>query len=147
MTQASEPVLRVRELAKVYQTGEVEVHALRKVDLGLFAGEFIVLLGASGSGKSTLLNILGGLEVPTSGDVRYFDHTLTRVVRRHTMTSLDAAKLGVLQGSLVASLAGVGMGRGPLQVSPRMSDVTDSIHRSRSHATLWSDPKHVRSGG
>lgn len=59
MTQASEPVLRVRNLAKVYRMGEVEVHALRKVDLDLFAGEFIVLLGASGSGKSTLLNIPG----------------------------------------------------------------------------------------
>jgi putative ABC transport system ATP-binding protein len=72
-----EPVLRARGLAKVYRMGEVEVQALRNVDLDLFAGEFIVLLGASGSGKSTLLNILGGLETPTSGDVRYFDHELT----------------------------------------------------------------------
>jgi putative ABC transport system ATP-binding protein len=76
------PALRVRDLTKVYRMGEVEVHALRGVDLDLFAGEFIVLLGASGSGKSTLLNILGGLEIPTSGDIHYFDHTLTHASER-----------------------------------------------------------------
>jgi len=56
--------------------GEVKVNALRSVDLELFDGELVVLLGASGSGKSTLLNILGGLDVPTSGEVFYLDHNL-----------------------------------------------------------------------
>jgi putative ABC transport system ATP-binding protein len=69
-------VFRARGIAKIYQMGEVQVHALRSVDLDLYAGEFMVLLGASGSGKSTLLNILGGLDVPTSGSVWFHDHDL-----------------------------------------------------------------------
>jgi putative ABC transport system ATP-binding protein len=72
-----EPVFTARALTKVYRMGEAEVHALRGVDLEIRAGEFIVLLGPSGSGKSTLLNILGGLDTPTSGDVRFLDHDLT----------------------------------------------------------------------
>jgi len=57
--------------------GEVEVHALRGVDLDLWGGELVVLLGPSGSGKSTLLNLLGGLDVPSAGTIRYRDHDLT----------------------------------------------------------------------
>jgi putative ABC transport system ATP-binding protein len=75
---AKEPVLRARGLTKVYRTGAVEVHALRGVDLDLYAGELVVLLGPSGSGKSTLFNILGGLDVPTSGELVYKDHDLLR---------------------------------------------------------------------
>ena len=72
----AEAVFRTRGVCKVYAMGEVEVHALRDVDLDLFRGELVVLLGPSGSGKSTLLNILGGLDVPTSGTVRFFEHDL-----------------------------------------------------------------------
>lgn len=70
-------IMRVRGLTKVYTMGEVEVHALRGVDLDISEGEFIVLLGHSGSGKSTLLNILGGLDSPTAGTVHYLDEDLT----------------------------------------------------------------------
>jgi putative ABC transport system ATP-binding protein len=73
----SSAVLEASALRKVYRTGEVDVQALRGVNLQLTAGELIVLLGASGSGKSTLLNIIGGLDTPSSGEVRFQDHSLT----------------------------------------------------------------------
>jgi putative ABC transport system ATP-binding protein len=66
---ASSLVFRLRDVRKVYGMGEVEVHALRSIDLDVARGELLVMLGASGSGKSTLLNILGALDVPTSGEV------------------------------------------------------------------------------
>lgn len=71
------PVFTARGITKVYPMGEIAVHALRGVDFDLFPAEFVVLLGPSGSGKSTLLNILGGLDIPTSGQVVYKDHDLT----------------------------------------------------------------------
>jgi putative ABC transport system ATP-binding protein len=75
-------VFQARGLSKVYRMGEVEVRALNQMDLDLYSGEFLVLLGASGSGKSTLLNILGGLDVPTSGTVRFLDHDLSAASER-----------------------------------------------------------------
>jgi putative ABC transport system ATP-binding protein len=69
-------IFRAQALTKVYRMGDAEVHALRGVDLEICAGEFIVLLGPSGSGKSTLLNILGGLDVPSAGRVRFLEHAL-----------------------------------------------------------------------
>lgn len=83
--------LQARGVTKVYRTGEVEVHALRGVDVDLLEGELVVMLGASGSGKSTLLNILGGLDVATAGQVlfrgtdltRADEATLTRYRRNH----------------------------------------------------------------
>ncbi|MBI5278012.1 MAG: ABC transporter ATP-binding protein [Burkholderiales bacterium] len=85
------PVLRGRALCKTYGSGVAAVHALRDVDIDVARGEFIVLLGASGSGKSTLLNILGGLDVPSSGEVEFRgqrltgagDDELTRYRREH----------------------------------------------------------------
>jgi putative ABC transport system ATP-binding protein len=71
-------VLTARKLSKNYVMGEVVVHALLEVDLDIYPGELVVLLGPSGSGKSTLLNILGGLDTPTSGTAYWCDHDLSR---------------------------------------------------------------------
>ena len=84
-------VFHARALEKVYLMGEIEVRALQGLDLDLFEGEFVVILGPSGSGKSTLLNILGGLDAPTRGEVHFRDHdlvaaddrALTRYRREH----------------------------------------------------------------
>jgi putative ABC transport system ATP-binding protein len=85
-SSGAEPVLQTLALTKTYRMGEVDVHALRGVDLVLHEGEFMALLGVSGSGKSTLLNILGGLDVPTSGRVYYrggeLRHGFSRSIKR-----------------------------------------------------------------
>lgn len=77
MKAGEQPVFVGRDLTKVYATGEVEVRALDGVDIDLYRGEMVVLLGASGSGKSTLLNNLGGLDVPTNGTLAYRGRDLT----------------------------------------------------------------------
>lgn len=70
----NQPILTAQGISKTYTMGEVEIHALRGVDLELYQGELVVLLGASGSGKSTLLNILGGLDVASSGTLDYYSN-------------------------------------------------------------------------
>ena len=77
VTSLVDTVFDVRRLSKTYRMGDVDVSALRDVTLTLREGELAVLLGPSGSGKSTLLNILGGLDVPTSGQVFYREQELT----------------------------------------------------------------------
>lgn len=91
MNTSAEVILQAEKLCKVYSMGDIVVNALKDVDLTLHRGELLVLLGASGSGKSTLLNILGGLDVPSTGRLLYAnkdltqasDHELTLYRREH----------------------------------------------------------------
>lgn len=82
MENDAEIVFETRGLTKVYDMGEVQVHALRGIDLELYSSELVVLLGPSGSGKSTLVNILGGLDTATEGEVLYRDKDLTKAAER-----------------------------------------------------------------
>jgi putative ABC transport system ATP-binding protein len=86
-------VLRAERLEKTYRMGEVEVRALRGIDLELEGGDLVVLLGASGSGKSTLLNLLGGLDVPSAGRVLFRDRDLT-VARERARTAYRRDHIG-----------------------------------------------------
>ncbi|HUW51726.1 MAG TPA: ABC transporter ATP-binding protein, partial [Sulfuricella sp.] len=82
MQPSPQIVFSAHGLTKTYHMGEVEVPALRALDLEMYQGELVVLLGPSGSGKSTLLNILGGLDTPTSGEAFWRDHNLATASER-----------------------------------------------------------------
>lgn len=92
MPDGAQSGARVREtfqaegITKIYKTGDLRVEALRGVDLTLYEGELVVLLGPSGSGKSTLLNILGGLDLPTAGTLFFKDMELTAATQSELTT-------------------------------------------------------------
>src|SRR3954447_2987806 len=89
----SEPIIRVRGLKKIYHVGDVDVPALRGVDLNVARGEFLGIVGHSGSGKSTLFNILGGLTPPTSGTVHINGKDLLGM-RESDRTNLRKTEIG-----------------------------------------------------
>lgn len=93
LTDVRTEVLVARAVTKVYRMGDVDVQALRGVDVTLYSGELLVLVGASGSGKSTLLNILGGLDTPTDGRVFYRDEELTNA-RSYELTRYRREHVG-----------------------------------------------------
>jgi putative ABC transport system ATP-binding protein len=93
VSEAGEQVFRVRGLTKFYGLGTAQVQALSGVDLDLFSGELVVLLGPSGSGKTTLLNNLGGLDVPTGGELFYRETDLTRA-SEHELTQYRRNTVG-----------------------------------------------------
>lgn len=93
-SQLSTPeIIRVRNLTKTYHVGDVDVHALRGVDLDVARGEFLAVIGPSGSGKSTLFNILGGLTPPTSGEV-WIDGTNLEQLTESQRTGMRQRKVG-----------------------------------------------------
>jgi putative ABC transport system ATP-binding protein len=93
MPNSNTPIIQLRDLAKTYQTGEVEVKAVRSVTLEIQRGEFVAIMGASGSGKSTLMNILGCLDQPTSG-IYLLDGVRVAGLNRKQLAMLRNGKLG-----------------------------------------------------
>jgi len=78
----NEPVVSATDVTKVFETGAIEVRALRGVSLEVGQGEFLALVGPSGSGKTTLLNLIGGLEAPTTGTLRVLGRDVAALGRR-----------------------------------------------------------------
>ncbi|MEU3463344.1 ABC transporter ATP-binding protein [Streptomyces sp. NPDC006733] len=91
--QEHQPVLQLQELTRVHGSGTTEVHALRGIDLSVFPGELVAVMGPSGSGKSTLLTIAGGLDLPTSGRVLVEGTDLTTANRKQ-MAALRRRSIG-----------------------------------------------------
>ncbi|NJK47735.1 ABC transporter ATP-binding protein [Candidatus Gracilibacteria bacterium] len=89
----TQTILRVRNLQKTYRMGEVNVEVLKSLDLDIYRGEFLVVLGPSGSGKSTLLNLLGGLDLPSQGQVLFGDRDLAKASDR-TLTLFRRESIG-----------------------------------------------------
>lgn len=87
------PAFIIKNLTKTYLMGEIVIHALKNINLDLYQGELVVFLGPSGSGKSTLLNIIGGLDIPSSGEVQYKDHTITSA-SQHELTRYRREHIG-----------------------------------------------------
>ncbi len=123
-----EAVFRLRGVSKTYRMGEVEVAALREVDFELLAGEFLVLLGPSGSGKSTLLNILGGLDVPTAGQVAFRGEDLTGADRdRLTEFRRDHVGFVFQFYNLIPSLTALENVRLVTEIAPAPMDPAEAL--------------------
>ena len=88
-------VIETKKVSRVFKNGEIEVHALTNIDLVIYEGEFVAIMGASGSGKSTLLNILGCLDKPSSGDY-FLDNVHVNKLNKNQLADIRNQKIGFI---------------------------------------------------
>ncbi len=140
-------LFEARGLSKSYIVGEVQVQALANVDLDLYRGELVVLLGPSGSGKSTLLNILGGLDLPTRGSVRFLDHDITHA-GEEALTRFRREHVGfVFQFyNLIPSLTARENVALVTEISPRAMPPEEALERVGLHDRLDHFPSQLSGG-
>lgn len=146
-TESPRAIFSFRGVDKIYQMGEVRVDALQSIDLDLFEGEFLVLLGASGSGKSTLLNILGGLDTPTHGSVHYLDRELTQA-SDDELTRFRREHVGfVFQFyNLIPSLCALENVELVTDISPSPMDAAEALRRVGLGTRLFHFPAQLSGG-
>ncbi len=128
-----QPLLRLREIRRRFMLGETTIEALNSVSLDIHSGEFLAVWGPSGSGKSTMMNIIGLIDVPTSGEV-WFDGQDTHNLKDDELTDFRGQKIGfVFQGfNLVPVLTAVENVMLPLQIQ----GVSEHKARERAMAAL-----------
>lgn len=146
-TKSPRAIFSLRGVDKIYQMGDVRVDALQSIDLDLFEGEFLVLLGASGSGKSTLLNILGGLDTPTRGSVHYLDQELTRA-NDDELTRFRREHVGfVFQFyNLIPSLCALENVELVTEISPSPMDAAKALRQVGLGSRLFHFPAQLSGG-
>lgn len=124
----SDVQLTLKEVSKIYRMGEVEVHALRAVNLEILSGEILMVLGQSGSGKSTLLNMIGGMDRPTSGSIKTETQDLTKASDRQ-LTLYRRRRIGfVFQFfNLIPTLTALENIQVAVEIAPNPLDARESL--------------------
>jgi len=128
------PVIKVRDLTKVYKLGEIDVHALRGIDLDIYPGEMVAIMGQSGSGKSTLMNMIGCLDSPSEGEY-YLDGELVSDLVDDQLAIVRNRKIGFIfqKYNLLARASAIENVELPLRYS---DDPTNMTERSKEMLRL-----------
>lgn len=142
MVKQEKIILEAKGLSKIYPMGEMEVHALKNIDLKIYEGEFIVIVGPSGSGKSTLLNIIGGMDAPTQGEV-FFESQLLSQYTDKELTAYRRHKIGfVFQFyNLMANLTA----RENVELATEITDKALDVSEVLDHLQLKARENHFPS--
>ncbi len=142
-TQAGKPVIDVRNLTKDYHLGDIVVSALRGIDLQIFPGEMVAIMGPSGSGKSTLMNMIGCLDSPTSGEY-YLDSLLVSDLHDDELAVVRNQKIGFVfqKYNLLPRIDAIENVALPLRYSENTSNMRQRAEAALQSVGLWDRMRH-----